>query len=149
METGLSSPADREDRQERLPDREAHLIIVPPKGSDDFSKGVRRLCRFAESPSALLTLQCMARRPRFVLPGVAHHVTQRGNNRQTVFHCDHDRTRYLEILRERSIRHDVRILGWCLMTNHVHFIAIPGTKDSLARVLGQAHSQYSIEQNRE
>jgi len=35
------------------------------------------------------------------------------------------------------------------MTNHVHFIAIPRAKESLARVLGQAHSQYSVEQNRE
>jgi hypothetical protein len=27
METGLSSPAHREDEPERLPDREAHFII--------------------------------------------------------------------------------------------------------------------------
>jgi len=35
METGLSSPAHREDEPERLPDREAHLIIelVPAKGN--------------------------------------------------------------------------------------------------------------------
>jgi hypothetical protein len=32
METGLSSPAYREDKPERLPDREAHFIIVE-KGS--------------------------------------------------------------------------------------------------------------------
>jgi hypothetical protein len=29
METGLSSPAHREDESERLPDREAHFIILP------------------------------------------------------------------------------------------------------------------------
>jgi len=34
------------------------------------------------------------------------------------------------------------------MTNHVHLIAIPGTAESLARTLGKAHSQYSMEQNR-
>jgi putative transposase len=91
----------------------------------------------------------MARRPRFVMEGIAHHVTQRGNNRQDVFFSEQDRIRYLQMLREYSHRHDVRILGWCLMTNHVHLIAIPGTAESLALALGQAHSQYSLEQNRQ
>lgn len=81
-------------------------------------------------------------------PGVAHHVTQRGNNRQDVFFSAQDRGRYLQILSEYTRRHEVHILGWCLMTNHVHLIAIPGSAESLALALGQAHSQYSMEQNR-
>jgi putative transposase len=52
------------------------------------------------------------------------------------------------MLREHSRHHDVRILGWCLMTNHVHLIVIPGTSGSLALALGQAHSEYSSEHNR-
>ncbi|HEY2842081.1 MAG TPA: transposase [Bryobacteraceae bacterium] len=91
----------------------------------------------------------MPRRPRFVVPGVPHHITQRGNNRQEVFFSDQDRMVYIQILREYSRRHDVRILGWCLMTNHVHLIAIPGTPEALALALGQAHSQYSLEKNRQ
>jgi putative transposase len=35
------------------------------------------------------------------------------------------------------------------MSNHVHLIVIPGTPESLALTLGQAHSQYSLEQNRD
>jgi putative transposase len=90
----------------------------------------------------------MPRRPRFVVPGVPHHVTQRGNNRQDVFFSDQDRIRYLQMLREHSRRHDIRMLAWCLMTNHVHLIVIPGAPESLALALGQAHSQYSLELNR-
>ena len=90
----------------------------------------------------------MPRRPRFVLPGTAHHVTQRGNNRQAVFFSDQDRIRYLHMLRHNSRRYDVRILGWCLMTNHVHLIAIPGVSESLSLWLRQTHSQYSWEMNR-
>ena len=89
----------------------------------------------------------MPRRPRFVLPGTPHHITQRGNNRQDVFFSDQDRIHYLQILHYQSRRHDVRLLGWCLMTNHVHLIAIPAASDSFARTLGQAHSQYSLEVN--
>ena len=91
----------------------------------------------------------MSRRPRLVLPGIAHHVTQRGNNRQNVFFSDQDRIRYIQILRRQSHRHDLRILGWCLMTNHVHLIVLPGASESLALTLGQAHSHYSLEQNRD
>jgi putative transposase len=90
----------------------------------------------------------MARRPRVVVPGVAHHVTQRGNNRQTVFFSDQDRIRYLHLLGEYAHRHGSRILGWCLMSNHVHLVMIPDTEKSLSLTLGQTHSQYAAERNR-
>ena len=90
----------------------------------------------------------MPRRPRFVVPGVAHHITQRGNNRQDVFLSDRDRARYLEILGEHSRRHHLRVVGWCLMTNHVHVIAVPADHESMALALGQAHAQFSWEVNR-
>jgi len=90
----------------------------------------------------------MPRRPRFVMPGIPHHVTQRGNHREDVFASDQDRRRYLEILRRHSARHGLRFLAWCLMTNHVHLIAIPDHADSLGMALGHAHSQYSLEQNK-
>ncbi len=78
----------------------------------------------------------MARMARVVAAGVPHHITQRGNNRQDVFLLDDDRRFYLETLRERSQRHGVTLLGYCLMTNHVHLVAIPERPDSLARALG-------------
>ncbi len=33
---------------------------------------------------------CMARQPRFVLPGQPQHVIQRGNNRQAIFCSPND-----------------------------------------------------------
>jgi hypothetical protein len=44
METGLSSPAHREDESERLPDREAHFIIVPETEADDISRSKLTTC---------------------------------------------------------------------------------------------------------
>lgn len=32
----------------------------------------------------------MPQRPRLVVTGLPHHITQRGNNRQQVFFCDAD-----------------------------------------------------------
>ena len=91
----------------------------------------------------------MPRRPRIIIPGVPHHVTQRGNNRQDVFRSAEDRRVYLKILDAEARGHGVRILAWCLMTNHVHLVLVPDDAGSLARVLGQTHSRYALAFNRE
>lgn len=41
----------------------------------------------------------MARLARFVLPGIPHHVTQRGNGRQQTFFDDSDYAAYRDLLR--------------------------------------------------
>jgi putative transposase len=40
----------------------------------------------------------MARLARIVVPGVAHHVTQRGNRRQDVFFEDTDYAAYVDLV---------------------------------------------------
>ena len=90
----------------------------------------------------------MPRRPRVIIPGVAHHVTQRGNNRQQVFFSDADRRFYLHLLTRHAIRYGTRILGYCLMTNHVHLVVLPERENSLARTFGRAHSEYALARNR-
>ena len=39
----------------------------------------------------------MVRLPRLVVPGLPHHITQRGNRRQQTFFCDEDYEAYLRI----------------------------------------------------
>ncbi len=70
----------------------------------------------------------MARISRIVVPGYPHHITQRGVRSMDVFHSDEDRRQYLQFLSEEAARFGVDILAWCLMTNHVHFIAVPDNK---------------------
>lgn len=90
----------------------------------------------------------MARKARVVAEGVPHHITQRGNNRQDVFLLSEDRRFYLETLHAKCVQHRVAILGYCLMTNHVHLVAIPERPDGLARALGQTHGHYAQHFNR-
>ncbi|MHC4769163.1 MAG: transposase [Planctomycetota bacterium] len=85
----------------------------------------------------------MPRVARVVIPGLPHHVTQRGNNRQDVFFTDDDRAFYLETLRRQSQRHGLELHGFCLMTNHVHLIVTPLTEESLAKAVGRAHQLYA------
>ena len=90
----------------------------------------------------------MPRIARAVAPGLAHHVTQRGNFGQPVFDDDQDRRRYLGWLAHYADRHGTRIWAYCLMTNHVHFIAVPETGDGLARTFSQVHRRNALDANR-
>lgn len=85
----------------------------------------------------------MSRISRVVVPGIAHHVTQRGNSRQTTFHSDEDRLVYIDLLRQHASLHKLHLWAWCLMSNHVHLLAMPDGEDALARTLGRAHAQYA------
>jgi putative transposase len=85
----------------------------------------------------------MPRTARIAIPEVPHHITQRGNNRQDVFFVDDDRRVYLSILKEQSEKYGLEILGWCLMTNHIHLIARPSTPESLAKAVGRTHFLYT------
>ena len=89
----------------------------------------------------------MARISRIVAPGYPHHVTQRGVRSMDVFHSDDDRLAYLSFLSEEAARFGLEILSWCLMTNHVHFIAVPQSETSLARGFGEAHRRYTRMKN--
>lgn len=87
----------------------------------------------------------MPRQSRFVLPGVALHIIQRGNDRQACFRSDSDYLLYLLHLRELASRHGCAVHAYCLMTNHVHLLMTPPTEDalsSLMRNLGQRYVQY-------
>jgi len=85
----------------------------------------------------------MARLSRIVIPGVPHHVTQRGNRRQPIFFSDADRLLYLDLLRQGCAAASVECLAWCLMDNHVHLILVPATADGLRAALAEAHRRYS------
>ena len=85
----------------------------------------------------------MPRLARVVVVGLPHHITQRGNYRQKIFNNDSDRERYLIWVAEYAGKNGLSILAYCLMDNHVHFIAVPGREDSLARAFNSAHMRYS------
>ena len=85
----------------------------------------------------------MARLPRLILPGIPHHVTQRGNRREQTFFEDGDYELYLDLLAEACGRTHIEIWGYCLMPNHVHVIAVPQDADGLSRAFRYVHRHYT------
>lgn len=86
---------------------------------------------------------CISRVARIVVPDMPHHITQRGNYKQCVFDNDCDRKKYLSWVEKYSKQNNLEILSFCLMTNHIHFIAVPSKLDSLARTFSNSHMVYS------
>ena len=82
------------------------------------------------------------RPPRAFLPGVPQHLIQRGNNRTAIFLADEDYRFYLDSLHAVSLRYDVAIHAYVLMTNHVHLLATPAYRDSLARLMQALGRRY-------
>jgi putative transposase len=85
----------------------------------------------------------MARLARLVIPGLPHHVTQRGNGRARTFFDDSDYALYRDLLAEHCRAADVEVWAWCLMPNHVHLILVPADADGLRRALARVHRRYA------
>jgi len=85
----------------------------------------------------------MSRIARIVVPGCPHHIVQRGNRRQAVFFNDQDKAIYLELFSAHAGKAGIEVLAYCLMDNHVHFVALPHDKTSLAKGIGVVHKKYT------
>lgn len=87
----------------------------------------------------------MARLPRLSLANQAHHVIQRGNNRQPIFAGNTDYQRFLGVLEEGAKRFEVALHAYVLMSNHFHLLATPQTEDGLPKMMqavGRSYVRY-------
>ena len=78
--------------------------------------------------------------------GALYHVFTRGSNRQAVFRYDTDRVDFLECLDRVVDRHDLELLEYCLMPNHVHFLV--RANEHLSNAMKALLGRYSLRFNR-
>jgi putative transposase len=90
----------------------------------------------------------MPRTARVVVPGVPHHVTQRGNRRHPTFFSATDYATYLRIAANTFAEAKVQVWAYCLMPNHVHLIATPSDEEGLAQAVAATHVRYTRHINR-
>ncbi len=85
----------------------------------------------------------MARLARLVVPGLPHHVTQRGNRRERAFFEEGDHALYRDLLAESGTRARTEVWAYCFMPNHVHIILVPTDKDGSRRTFADLHRRYT------
>jgi len=75
----------------------------------------------------------MARTARASRGNYVYHVLNRGNGRANVFHKDEDFAAFVSLMREAHERVPMRLVGYCLMTNHFHLMLWPHGDGDLSR----------------
>lgn len=71
-----------------------------------------------------------------------YHVIVRGINRQDIFHDDEDRKRYLNTLKKITVGNNAEVLGYCLMSNHIHLI-IKECKTNISLLMKRLGTSYA------
>ncbi|MEK7544352.1 MAG: transposase [Patescibacteria group bacterium] len=84
-----------------------------------------------------------ARPPIFTAQGF-YHVYNRGHNKQTIFYDARDYRRYLKRLGEYLIKHEVTLLAYCLMPNHVHLLLRQDGEEPMDRFIHRLHTAYTM-----
>lgn len=90
----------------------------------------------------------MPRRARMYLPDMPYHLVQRGNNREPCFFEPQNYQVYLDLWESLSKRYGVSVHGYCLMTNHIHFLVTPSDKWSISNTMKVVGSRYAQIVNR-
>ena len=89
----------------------------------------------------------MARKPRVQFEGAYYHVTDRGNQRHSIFDDDTDRLRFLETLGQACDRYGMVVHGYCLMPNHYHLL-VQTPRGNLSQAVGWLQVTYTVRFNR-
>ncbi len=86
----------------------------------------------------------MARSNRILLDNVPYHIVMRGNQQQTVFYDDEDRTKYLHFLLKYKSLYAGYLYAYCLMKNHVHLALQTIDKYKLPKLMQGLNQSYTI-----
>ena len=86
----------------------------------------------------------MPRRIRIASGGYAYHVLNRAVGRARIFGKQRDFEAFEEVIQQAKQRLPMRILAWCVMSNHWHFVLWPrddGDLSEFMRWLTVTHTQ--------
>ena len=85
----------------------------------------------------------MTRYARITIPTGIYHVISRIMRGEYLISGARERLRYLELLGRVLKNTDSTLLGWCLMSNHIHLIVRSGT-DPLSRLMKPLNTGFAV-----
>ncbi|APW39325.1 transposase [Rhodoferax koreense] len=84
----------------------------------------------------------MARLPRLNVPGLPHHVVQRGNNQQPVFAGVEDYVFFSSLMEENARAFRVAVHAYVWLPNQVQLLATPETEEGLPKLMQAVGRRY-------
>ena len=85
----------------------------------------------------------MPRRIRPIVPGVAHHVTQRAAHGRFILDSAHAKAVLADLITTWASKTGVVICGFVIMDNHFHLCAIPPDAHALSVMMGRVTAFFS------
>lgn len=85
----------------------------------------------------------MSTKPRKQSEGNVYHLVIRGVGQQIIFEDDKDLDFFMTALKDRAASYDIELWAWCLMSNHVHFIA-KAPIETISRFMSALQSSYAL-----
>jgi len=78
-------------------------------------------------------------------PGGYYHIYNRGSEKRTIFQSNRDYTKFLDRTIENSKKYEVKILCYCLIPNHFHFLLQESSRYAITSFLNAVqlgHAKY-------
>ena len=72
-----------------------------------------------------------------------YHVMVQGINKEYIFFDDHNKEIYLNKINETAQKHKTKIIAYCIMGNHAHFLMYVQKIDELSKTMKEANSMYA------
>jgi len=72
-----------------------------------------------------------------------YHIINRGVARSTIYLCDDDFVKFIEIIHEASLEYHFEIYSYCMMHNHYHLL-MKITQENLSIIMQKINSKYSM-----
>ena len=86
----------------------------------------------------------MPRNLRFLPAGCVAHVRNRGNDKKNLFDSPRDFERFLELVAWAKHQAAIRIIAYCLMTNHWHFVVWPAETGAVERFMQRLETTHAV-----
>lgn len=86
----------------------------------------------------------MPRKLRFLPAGCVAHVRNRGNDKKELFDSPRDFERFLELVAWAKHQVPLRMIAYCLMTNHWHFVVWPIETGAVERFMQRLETTHAI-----
>lgn len=86
----------------------------------------------------------MSSRKTILASGQYYHIYNRGHNKQQIFLQPHDYLRYIDRVEEYLEKHDITILTYCLMPNHIHFLIRQDGEEAIQQFIHRLHTSYTM-----
>jgi len=84
----------------------------------------------------------LPRQARQAAADIPWHIIQRGHDRHACFFADGDYQFYLHHLKEQASQHGCSVHAYVLMTNHVHMLVTPDTREGVSLMIKNLSQRY-------